>query len=92
MTARTRIIAALAALLLSLSSFSVKAADGTGGPFPAAELHDMCTSTSDVDYGYCAGYVSAVAHMLLTQHVDGYRACNHANVRSQQFVKRSPAQ
>jgi hypothetical protein len=54
--------------------------------FSGAELNVLCTSASDIDYGYCAGYITSVANILASQSVDGYRACNHANVRSQQLV------
>lgn len=53
----------------------------------AAELMRMCSSTHDVDYGYCAGYITAVAdQMLSTGTAGGARACNHQGVRSQQYV------
>lgn len=53
----------------------------------AAELMQMCSSTHDVDYGYCAGYITAIAdQMLSTGTAGGERACNHAGVRSQQYV------
>lgn len=44
----------------------------------------MCGSTSDVDYGFCGGYVTAVADALLAQ--GGGIACNHAHVKSQQYI------
>lgn len=53
----------------------------------AGELMQMCSSTHDVDYGYCAGYVTAIAdQMLSTGTAGGERACNHEGVRSQQYV------
>ncbi len=53
----------------------------------AAELMQMCSSTHDVDYGYCAGYITAIAdQMLSTGTAGGERACNHAGIRSQQYV------
>jgi hypothetical protein len=85
-------IIVIAFTALTLSAVSVHAAElppGAGyasGPLSGAELHGMCISNSDVDYGYCAGYVTAVAHDLLNRGVAGFRACNHTNVRSQQLV------
>jgi Rap1a immunity proteins len=55
-------------------------------PLSAADLQTMCSSASDIDYGFCAGYVSAIAHAMLTQNIGTARACNHENVRSQQLV------
>lgn len=54
--------------------------------FLASDLLMMCTSTSDVDFGYCAGYVSAHADQMLSEPVYGMQACNHQKVRSQQLV------
>lgn len=50
------------------------------------ELFSACTSHYDTDYGYCAGYVTAVADVLLQQPLYGFGACNHAPVKSQQLV------
>ncbi|TAL35940.1 MAG: hypothetical protein EPN97_06785 [Alphaproteobacteria bacterium] len=52
----------------------------------ASQLNEMCSSAANLDYGYCAGYVTAVADELLYGSVGEYRACNHAAVRSQQYV------
>jgi hypothetical protein len=51
-----------------------------------AQLAEMCQSQSNLDYGYCAGYVTAVADELMAGSVAEYRACNHASVKSQQYV------
>lgn len=50
------------------------------------ELFSACTSHYDTDYGYCAGYVTAVADVLLQQPLYGFSACNHAPVKAQQLV------
>lgn len=52
----------------------------------AAELARLCSSKSDLDYGYCAGYIKAVADGMLENSIGGFSACNHAHVRSQQYV------
>lgn len=54
--------------------------------FSATDLVRMCTSASDVDYGICAGYIDAVADIMLTESVDNQRACKHGKVRSQQGI------
>lgn len=82
---RGRTFLLAAALLTALSLLPVRAG-AAEARLSAIELRDMCTSKMDVDYGFCAGYVTAVAHTLLTQTVNGQRACSHANVRSQQLV------
>jgi hypothetical protein len=51
-----------------------------------AQLAAMCQSESNLDYGYCAGYVTAVADEMMAGSVAEYRACNHAAVKSQQYV------
>lgn len=58
----------------------------SGPHFSGNELLNMCGSKYDTDYGYCAGYISSVANLLLTESVAGYRACNFGIVRSQQFI------
>lgn len=50
------------------------------------ELHQYCSSKYDTDYGFCAGYVTGIADIMLTEPVAGYRACNHASVRAQQLI------
>jgi hypothetical protein len=73
-----------AALVFLTIAPPAKAADEP--VFSAAELVELCISKYDTDYGYCAGYVSAVAGLLLRQSVGGYSACNYERVKSQQFV------
>jgi hypothetical protein len=51
-----------------------------------SELFRLCQSKSDIDYGFCAGYVTAIAQAMLASPVAGYRACNHGAVRSQQWI------
>lgn len=83
-----RIVTLLTTVLLL---FAPLASAGAAVPahssgFSAADLQRMCSSPHDTDYGFCAGYVSAIAHALLTDSVAGYRACHHEQVRSQQYV------
>lgn len=53
----------------------------------ASDLARLCSSSSDVDYGYCAGYITAIADGILSAgSIGGYSACNHAHVRSQQYI------
>lgn len=55
--------------------------------FSTEELSRMCRSAHDTDYGYCAGYITAIAHMMRNNiTLSGYRACRHDNVRSQQYI------
>lgn len=62
-------------------------AQNDGRRMTAAELAVMCSSKSDLDYGYCAGYVTSVADgMIAAGSIGGYSACNHAHVKSQQYI------
>lgn len=81
-----RALVLLTTVLLLCSSGGAHGADRQISVLSGAELARMCSSAYDTDYGFCAGYVSAVAHVLLTDSVGGYRACNHAQVKSQQYV------
>lgn len=74
------------ALLALCLGIPAQAALAKSAEFLAGDLSMMCTSTSDVDFGYCAGYISAHADQMLTDAVYGLRACNHQKVRSQQLV------
>lgn len=77
----------LSALFLSfLMTTGSQAASRQLSDFSGADLARMCASTYDTDYGFCAGYVSAIANTLLTDTIGGFRACNHAAVKSQQAV------
>lgn len=72
---------------LLLFAVTIPAQASTQAPhFSGTELQQMCSSKYDTDYGYCAGYVSAVANLLLTESVAGFRACNLEPVKSQQFI------
>ena len=71
----------LCSLLLSVRAVAAEPPRFTGG-----QLATMCQSESNLDYGYCAGYVTSVADALLSGAFNEYRACNHAAVRSQQYV------
>jgi len=51
-----------------------------------ADLQRMCASRYDTDYGYCAGYIKAVADIMRDQRVAGLDACGHAPIRSQQLI------
>lgn len=76
----------IAVLLLALLLLASQPAHADTSAFTAADIYKMCVSKYDTDYGFCTGYVSAVANTLLTESIGGYRACNHGTVRSQQFV------
>lgn len=52
----------------------------------AADLERLCSSASDLDYGYCAGYVTAVADEMTKGSLGDFRACGHVAVRSQQYI------
>jgi hypothetical protein len=49
-------------------------------------LYQYCNSSYDVDYGYCAGFVGAVAEIMHDQTVADYQACGFKTVRAQQLI------
>lgn len=74
-------------LCLILASFAPQSAravnsDGLTGN----DLLRLCSSKYDTEYGFCAGYISAIANMMLSGEVNGERACTHGNVRTQQLI------
>lgn len=87
MRARSFFKTVLAASFLFLTAGPAKAAPGLPAPnFSGTELLKMCNSTYDTDYGFCGGYVSAIANMMIAESVAEYRACRHEQVRSQQAI------
>ncbi len=50
------------------------------------ELQKLCTSPFDTDYGYCAGFVTGVADVMLQQVVSGKKSCHKPSIKSQQLV------
>lgn len=83
----TRGITLMASAILLFTSISPVQASTPADPgFSSVQLYNLCASKYDTDYGYCAGYVSAIANILLNETVGGFRACNLGIVRSQQFV------
>lgn len=74
----------LTVLLLTAVPFQAARAEVT---LSGHDLLKLCHSTSDLDYGQCAGFVTGVAQaMAAGASVGGYAACHHENVRSQQLV------
>jgi hypothetical protein len=51
------------------------------------DLMNFCRGNFDVDAGYCAGYITAVAEIMLDHTLYGQKACNHGKVRSQQLME-----
>lgn len=50
------------------------------------ELLDQCNSHYDTEYGFCAGYLSAIANAMIITPVSGERACNLGTIRTQQLI------
>lgn len=73
-------LAVLTALLLAPQT-----ARSANERLTAQELVKMCNSTSDVDYGFCGGYVTAIADAMSKTPKTG--ACHHAHVKSQQYIE-----
>ncbi len=51
------------------------------------DLMNFCSGRFDVDYGYCAGYMSALSEILIDHKLYGMQPCNHGPVRSQQLME-----
>lgn len=56
------------------------------GRLNATDLMTLCAGKYDVDLGFCAGYMTAVADMMVDQPLYGFRACLLGPVRSQQIM------
>lgn len=53
----------------------------------AGQLKAYCTGQYDVDAGFCAGYVTAIADLMKQQTLAGYTVCNLGPVGSQQLME-----
>ncbi len=51
------------------------------------KLLHFCNGKTDIDYGYCAGYLTSMAELMLDHKLYRIQACNHAGVKSQQLVE-----
>lgn len=81
---RLVLFASLALLLTSVSPQKALAVNSDG--LTGNDLLRLCSSKYDTEYGYCAGYISAIANMMLTTAVEGERACTQGTVRTQQLM------
>lgn len=79
----------LFALCLTLASFTaIQDVKAQGMAFydTAAVLEQFCVSRYDTDYGYCAGYITSVADIMLQYELYGYSACFSSAIKSQQLI------
>jgi hypothetical protein len=83
---RSFITAALILAGLCLFQATPAAAQQQAPRTTAGDLMKLCSSPHDIDYGYCAGYINAVADRMLTEYVGDFRACHHSHIRSQQYI------
>lgn len=74
----------LCLILASFAPHSARAVNSDG--LTGNDLLRLCSSKYDTEYGFCAGYISAIANMMLSGEVNGERACTHGNVRTQQLI------
>ena len=66
----------------------------TAFSFPAAAAHydnagtlrQFCQSGYDTDYGYCAGFLTAIADVMMDHSAYGYTACVAPNIKPQQLT------
>lgn len=76
-----RHIALMSGLILAAFTAAPQNAAAQNHYMTARELLQLCHSSFNTDYGYCAGYVTGVADTLL----GGGTACHKISVKSQQL-------
>lgn len=69
--------------VLSAPSFSTIAP----GRMAGVDLARFCAQATDLDAGFCAGYVTAIADVMIDQPLYGFRACLYPSVRTQQIME-----
>lgn len=77
------------AFLIALASLTyIHDAKAQGMAFydTAAVLEQFCVSRYDTDYGYCAGYITSIADVLMQYELYGYSACFSNTIKSQQLI------
>lgn len=67
-------------------TFVVPAAAQIQGPMTAVQLRALCASKYDVDFGICAGYVTAVAERLMADPRPEARMCLSPAITPQTLV------
>lgn len=70
-----------AAFILSAPAMAANGSTATG------TLQQYCMGHYDVDAGFCAGYVTAIADLMKEQQLYGVRTCNLEPVHSQQLME-----
>ena len=73
-------------VILFSAPSAVPAADGSAHYDSTIRLLQFCSSGYDTDYGYCAGYVTAIADTMLQYELYGLNACPGPAVKSQQLL------
>ena len=74
-------------ILTSVLSYAQPAQAQHGGYYMTGQdLHRICNSSFNTDYGFCGGFVTAVAEVMIHQNIGPYQACNHGTVRSEQLI------
>jgi len=53
----------------------------------ARQLKIFCSGVNDIDMGYCAGYIAAMAEIMLDTRLYDRKACHHGPVRDQQLIE-----
>lgn len=76
----------LCLILGTVAPQNVRAASVNSDGLTGQELLRLCSSKYDTEYGFCAGYISAIANVMLSDDVGGARACTHGPVRTQQLI------
>ncbi len=74
----------LTLMVLMMGALPAKAADG---PMTGAALMQYCKGLYDVDAGFCAGYITAIADLMKEQGLYGQTTCNLGPVPSQQLME-----
>lgn len=64
----------------------VSAVAAASGATATGTLRHYCMGAHDVDAGFCAGYVTAIADLMKEQQLYGVRTCNLEPVHSQQLM------
>lgn len=57
------------------------------GRMAGVDLARFCEQATDLDAGFCAGYVTAIADVMIDQPLYGFRACLYPSVRTQQIME-----
>lgn len=62
-------------ILTTIISYQPQAVQASTAMLSSQDIKTYCFSDYDIDVGYCAGYITAVADLMVEHRIYGFEAC-----------------